>query len=119
MSARENSTMTIEPNPHQVRVLLGGVILAETKRALSLREGPRPPVLYIPRGDVVMDLFEGSQLVTVCPHKGEASYFSVMAHGIEAKNVAWSYENPIAEAAKIKGYLAFDPRKVDAIEELN
>jgi len=119
MGERDEPLMTIEPNPHQVRVLLGGVILAETKRALSLREGPRPPVLYIPRGDVVMDLFEASPLVTTCPHKGEASYFSVMAHGIEAKNAAWSYENPVPGADEIKGYLAFDPRKVDAIEELH
>lgn len=119
MSAGDDRIMTIEPNPHQVRVLLGGVILAETKQALTLREGPRPPVIYIPRSHVAMDLFEASPLVTKCPHKGEASYFSVTAHGIEAKNAAWSYENPVPGAAEIKGYLAFDPRKVDAIEELN
>ena len=119
MSERDGPFMDIEPNAHQVRVLLGGVILAETKRALSLREGARPPVHYIPRADVVMDLFEPSPHVTTCPHKGEASYFSAMAHGIEAKNVAWSYEDPLPEVADIKGYLAFDPGKVDAIEELN
>jgi uncharacterized protein (DUF427 family) len=119
MSERDGPFMAIEPNPHQVRVLLGGVILAESKRALTLREGGRPPVLYIPRADVVMGLFEPSPHVTTCPHKGEASYFSAMAHGIEAKNVAWSYENPLPEVADIMGYLAFDPRKVDAIEELN
>jgi uncharacterized protein (DUF427 family) len=119
MSEREGRFMAIEPNPHQVRVLLGGVILAETKRALTLREGPRPLVHYIPRADVVMSLFEPSPHVTRCPHKGEASYFSAMAHGIEAKNLAWTYEDPLPDVADIKGYFAFDPRKVDAIEELN
>jgi uncharacterized protein (DUF427 family) len=119
MSERDGRFMAIEPNPHQVRVLLGGVILAESKRALSLREGARPPVHYIPRADVAMSLFEPSPHVTSCPHKGEASYFSAMAHGIAAKNLAWSFEDPLPEFADIKGYLAFDPRKVDAIEELN
>jgi uncharacterized protein (DUF427 family) len=119
MSESDGPFMAIEPNPRQVRVLLGGVILAETKRALTLREGARPPVQYIPRADVAMSLFEPSPHVTRCPHKGVASYFSAMAHGIEARNVAWCYEDPLPEVADIKGYLAFDPRKVDAIEELN
>ncbi len=119
MTERDERFMAIEPNPRQVRVLLGGVILAETKRALTLREQGHPPVQYIPRADVFMSLFERSPHATHCPHKGDASYFSATAHGIEAKNLAWSYDDPLPQVADIKGYFAFDPAKVDAIEELN
>jgi uncharacterized protein (DUF427 family) len=118
MTDKEKRFLAIEPNPHQVRVLLGGVILAETRRALTLHEAAHPPVHYIPRADVTLDLFEPSSFVTHCPHKGDASYYSATAHGILAANAAWSYENPHDRVADLKGYLAFDPRKVDAIEEL-
>lgn len=119
MKDSDERFMAIEPNPRQVRVLLGGVILAETKRALTLREQGHPPVQYIPRADVATSLFEPSPHVTHSPHKGDATHFSATAHGIEARNVAWSYEDPLPQVADIKNYFAFDPRKVDAIEELN
>lgn len=110
--------ITITDNPHRVRVLVGGAIVAESTRALTLREASYPPVIYIPREDVQMGFFEKTERTTRCPHKGDASYFGVMAHGIETPDVAWSYEDPSPGVARIKGHLAFYPNKVDAIEEL-
>ncbi len=110
--------ITITDNPNRVRVLVGGAIVAESTRALSLKEATYPPVLYIPREDVHMDFFEKTERTTRCPHKGDASYFGVMAHGIETPDVAWSYENPLPGVSRIKDHLAFYPNKVDAIEEL-
>lgn len=111
--------IAIAPNPHRVRVIIGGVIVAETTRAQTLKEAHYPPVQYIPREDLQGDFLEPSDHTSHCPHKGDASYFNVMAGGIERANVAWSYENPFPAAAPIKGHLAFYPNKVDAIEELN
>jgi uncharacterized protein (DUF427 family) len=109
----------IEPNPHRVRVVVGGVIVAETTRALTLREATLPPVQYIPRDDAAMDLLDRTDHASHCPYKGEAAYYTVSAGGIVAKNAAWTYENPFAAAKAIAGHLAFYPSKVDAIEELN
>jgi uncharacterized protein (DUF427 family) len=111
--------ITIAPNPHRVRVLIGGVIVAETTRALTLKEAQFPPVQYIPREDAAMDLFERTDRSTHCPYKGDASYFTVMAGGIVAKDAVWSYETPFEAVKSIAGHLAFYPNKVDAIEELN
>jgi len=36
--------ISIEANPHRVRVLIGGVIVAETTRALTLKEASLPAV---------------------------------------------------------------------------
>ncbi len=119
MREPDDHEITISPNPHLVRVMLGGVILAETRRALTLREGARPAVQYIPRADVMMDLLEVSPDVSRSPRKGDAGYFTATAHGIRAKNVAWSYERPHDGLAEIAGFIAFDPNRVDAIEELN
>ncbi|MCF4126943.1 DUF427 domain-containing protein [Methylobacterium sp. SyP6R] len=110
--------ITITPNPHRIRVMLGGTIVAETTRALTLREGGMPPVQYIPRDDAEMDLFDRTEHRTHCPHKGDASYYSLTAGGIERANAVWSYEAPFPAVAAIKDHLAFYPSKVDAIEEL-
>ena len=108
----------IEPNPNRIRVVLGGTIVAETTRALTLREASYPPVFYIPRQDVQFDLFDRTERQTHCPHKGDASYFKVTAGGIERRDAAWSYEAPLPAAREIAGHMAFYPNKVDAIEEL-
>lgn len=109
--------ITIEPNPKRVRVRLGGEVIAETDRALTLREASYPPVQYIPREDARMALLHRTAHATHCPYKGNASYYTVAAGGRRAENAAWSYEHPYPAVAQIAGYLAFYPDRVDAIEE--
>ncbi len=109
----------VERNPRRVRVVLGGVIVAETTRALTLREANLPPVHYIPRQDVAMDLLDRTDHKTHCPYKGDAAYYTVTAGGIVARNAAWTYEKPYAQAMDIAGHIAFYAGKVDAIEELS
>jgi uncharacterized protein (DUF427 family) len=109
--------ITVTPSPHRIRVVLGGFIVAETTSALTLQEANYPPVQYIPRADVNMDLLERTAHHTICPYKGEASYFTVMAGGLVRENAVWSYENPHPAVAGIKEHVAFYPNKVDAIEE--
>lgn len=111
--------ITIEPNPRRVRVVLGGVIIAETTKALTLREASYPAVQYIPRADIVADLFEASERRSHCPYKGDASYFTVTAGGLVRRDAAWCYLDPFPAVRQIAGHLAFYPDKVDAIEELN
>lgn len=110
--------ITIARNPLRVRVVVGGVIVAETTRALTLREASYPPVQYIPRADIMSDLFEMSERRSHCPYKGDARYFTVSAGGLVRRDAAWCYETPFPAVAEIAGHLAFYPEKVDAIEEL-
>lgn len=109
--------ITITQNPHRIRVMLGGFIIAETTQALTLREASLPPVQYIPRQDVRMDLLDATDHQTHCPYKGDASYFTVSGGGLVRENAAWSYENPAPSVAAIKEHIAFYPEKVDDIEE--
>jgi uncharacterized protein (DUF427 family) len=110
--------IAISGNPHRVRVLIGGVIVAETTRALTLKEASLPAVQYIPRDDVAMDLLARSSHASHCPYKGDASYYDVTAGGVRARNAVWSYEAPYPAVKAIAGHIAFYPDKVDAIEEL-
>ncbi len=109
--------ITITPNPHRIRVMLGGFIVAETTQALTLQEATLPAVQYIPREDVHMDLLDPTDHCTHCPYKGDASYFTVNGGGLVRENAAWSYEEPARPVAAIKEHVAFYPEKVDAIEE--
>lgn len=110
--------ITITPNQRRVRVTLGGRVVAESARALSLKEASYPAVLYIPRDDADMSLFARTSHSTHCPYKGDASYYSLKVDGQTAENAVWSYEEPFPAMAEIKGYLAFYPNRVDKIEEI-
>ncbi len=105
--------ITIEPADKRVIVRVADTILAESVNALVLREANYPPVLYISREEVVMDLLEPTPTSTHCPFKGDASYFGVRDG---ARDVAWSYEDPFDTMAVIGGYLAFYPDRMNAIE---
>jgi uncharacterized protein (DUF427 family) len=102
------------PALKKVTVRLGDAILATSNNALIVKEVSLPPVIYIPREDVVMHELGASDTSTYCPYKGHASYFS--SRDGAAKDVAWSYEDPCPHMSIIKGHLAFYPDRVDAIE---
>jgi uncharacterized protein (DUF427 family) len=110
--------ITIAPHPKRVVVRLGGAVIADTTRALTLREANYPAVRYIPRADVDMAALERTDHGTYCPYKGEASYFSIPAGGARSVNAIWTYEAPFEAVAPIRDHLAFYPDRVDAIEEL-
>jgi uncharacterized protein (DUF427 family) len=111
--------ITVEPNPRRVRITWNGQVVADTRRALTLREAAYAPVQYIPRADVTMALLKRTAHATHCPYKGEASYYSLELKGQRVENAAWSYEAPYEAMAAIKGYLAFYPDRVSSIEETN
>ncbi len=99
-------------------VRAGGAVLAETKNALELVEGEYSPVIYFPREDVAMTFFDASELKSADPQKGEASYFSIQTKSQTLKDVAWSYEDPKPEVAKIKDHLAFYISEKLAVERV-
>ncbi|MFS2293730.1 MAG: DUF427 domain-containing protein [Actinomadura sp.] len=96
VDARESS--------RRVRVLLKGEVVAETDRPKVLSETGLPNRFYIPAEDVRRDLLTRSEERTVCPYKGEATYWSLDG----AEDAAWSYEEPLEDAFKVRGHLCFD-----------
>ena len=108
--------ITIQPTLDRVTVKFAGQTIAESTRALTLREASYPPVQYIPKADVKMDLLAPTSHKTHCPYKGDASYFTIKAGGRSAENAVWCYETPYPATAEIAGHVAFYPDRVDAIE---
>jgi uncharacterized protein (DUF427 family) len=108
------------PSRARVKVTYRGEVIADTRRAVELKEGESPTksvvapiVYYIPREDVKMDRLARTAHSTHCPFKGDASYYSFKGG---PENAVWSYESPYDEMASIKGHLAFYPDKVDSID---
>ena len=83
--------ITITANPKRVRVSVGGVVIADTTRALTLKEARYPAVQYVPREDANMALLARTERTTHCPYKGDASYYSIQDG---PANAVWSYEQP-------------------------
>lgn len=89
-----------------------GSVLGESNDVIELSEGDYAPVLYVPRKDLAMALFDQTDHTTHCPHKGDATYFTLQAKSGPIVNAAWSYENPKEGLEDIRGHLAFYPDKV-------
>ncbi len=108
----------IRPADGTWSVRAGGAVLGESANALELSEGDYPPVIYFPRDDIAMEFLDTSDKSTTCPHKGDASYFSIVTKSTVLKDAAWSYETPKEGVAEIAGYLAFYPSDTVTVEKL-
>ncbi len=109
--------ITIERNPARVVVWAGRRVIADSCEAVTVREASYAPVQYVPRKDVDMSALERSPHATYCPYKGDCAYYNISGGGARTINAVWTYEAPYPAVAEIRGYLAFYPERVDAIEE--
>jgi uncharacterized protein (DUF427 family) len=100
--------ITLERSPSAVVVRSGSVVIAESDRALEMREASYPPVLYIPLDDVDQRYLRRSEHHTWCPYKGEASYYDIVAGDrTDLASAVWYYDDPFPSVADIKGHVAF------------
>ncbi|TQV81880.1 DUF427 domain-containing protein [Denitrobaculum tricleocarpae] len=106
--------LEILPSSKRVKVVFNGIVVADTTSARLLRETRYPPVYYLPREDVRMDLMQRTAHHTHCPFKGNANYWSLSVGDKTAENVVWSYEDPLPEMAELSGYIAFYQNRMDA-----
>jgi uncharacterized protein (DUF427 family) len=109
--------ITLELCGTRVVVTVAGRAIADTRRALLLREATYAPILYVPRSDADMSALERSELTTYCPYKGDCSYFSISIGGDKSKNAVWTYEAPYPAVKEIREHLAFYPNRVDSISQ--
>jgi uncharacterized protein (DUF427 family) len=62
---------------------------------------------YFPRDSVNGEYLQPSNSHTICPWKGEASYYDVVVNGEINGDAAWYYPEPKPAAAEIKNRIAF------------
>jgi uncharacterized protein (DUF427 family) len=79
-----------------------GAVLAESEETVVV-EGNH----YFPAESVRREHFRESGTHTVCPWKGEASYYDVVVGGETNADAAWYYPEPSDAAKQIKDRVAF------------
>jgi uncharacterized protein (DUF427 family) len=103
----------VEPTPRWIRVRFGGETIADSKRALLLRQyGPgRLPAYYFPRDDVRMDLLERA-----APTEGnvDSARWTVRVGDAVAEGAASMPIAPPPELAALAGHLTFVWDRMDA-----
>jgi uncharacterized protein (DUF427 family) len=100
--------------PRRVRATFAGETVLDSTLGALLHESNILPRLYVPLEDVRADLLERTEHTTHCPFKGDASYWSVRVGDRVAENAVWTYEDPIAEAAWLRGLVSVYPERMDA-----
>ncbi len=104
----------LERTGARLRVVVGGVTVAETTRGFRVLETSHPPNYYFPPDDVVPGVLRPATGSSFCEWKGRARYYSVEAGGRVAEHAAWSYETPSPAFEPIAGFVAFYAGRVDA-----
>ena len=94
-----------------VRVERNGELLAASTRPYLLFEAPLPVRYYLPPEDVSEGILQPSSTRTLCAYKGQATYWSLD----DEDDIAWSYPEPLREAAEVTDRIAFFNERVDLV----
>lgn len=95
--------------------MVDGVTVASSTRTVTLEETGLPVRYYFPRDDVRMEHLDATPTETVCPFKGQASYWTVRVGSDEHRDLAWSYEQPIDGVERIAGHVCFYAEHADHV----
>lgn len=85
-----------------MKAIWNGKILAESNNT-EVVEGNH----YFPPESINKEYFKESSHSTVCPWKGDASYYHIKVDGETNENAAWYYPAPKDAARQIKDHVAF------------
>lgn len=103
----------VEPVPERIRVVVDGVAIAESTRAVRVLETAGAPVYYVPRGDVRTGHLKRATRTTACEWKGAATYWTLEGADRRIPEIAWSYDDPLPGYEAIRGHMAFYAALVD------
>jgi uncharacterized protein (DUF427 family) len=96
-----------------VEISLDGTVLAATDAALLLLETHLPIRYYVPPDDADLSLLVASDTRSTCAYKGHASYLSTSDERVEGRDIAWTYPDPLDDAARVRDHVAFWNERAD------
>ena len=100
--------LRVREEPARVTVHAGEDVVARSARAVWLKEGERPEVLYLPREDVAPHRLVSSDKTFDCRWKGRARYFHVDLVDRTLEDVVWGYPDAPDGIAALRERVAFD-----------
>jgi len=102
----------VEPATKRVRIMLGGLVVADTTDAVYVWENPNYPQYYIPLADVAPGVLKETGTTSRSPSRGTANHFSVHSGDRVADDAAWCYADSPIEA--LRDRVRFDWGAMDA-----
>ncbi len=102
-----------QPDARRLRAFVGDALVFDTTGVRLLHETGIRPVAYVPLDDFDMSLLERTRSSTHCPFKGDASYWTLHAGDDVRADAVWAYEEPLEQAAWLRGYAALAPATAD------
>jgi uncharacterized protein (DUF427 family) len=104
----------LEPCARRVRIELGGVLIADSVRALRVLETSHPPTVYVPPEDFVAGALVPAKGTSWCEWKGRARYLDVVGGDRVERRAAWTYPDPVERYAALRDHVALYPGRMDA-----
>jgi uncharacterized protein (DUF427 family) len=103
----------VERSTRLVVVVLGGVEVCRTSRALRVLETSHPPVWYLPAADWAPGALQPAGGSSYCEWKGVAAYLDVVGGDRREQRAAWTYPEPVPAFAVLRDAVAVYPGRVD------
>lgn len=85
-----------------MKAIWKGKIIAESNETIVIENNH-----YFPADSLNKEYLESSETHTVCPWKGQASYYNLVVDGSVNRDAAWYYPQPKPLAKNIRNYIAF------------
>ena len=104
----------LQPVAPRLRVVFGGVEVADTESGFRVCETSHAPAYYFPPGDVDGSVLQPAPGASFCEWKGVAAYFDVVAGARRSERAAWAYPEPTPAFVPITDYVAFYAGSMDA-----
>ena len=92
-----------------------GAVIADTTRALTIRETSHPPTWYLPLLDIRNELFRPADGASFCEWKGAATYVDVVVGDRVASRAGWYYPEPAASYVRLRDHVAFYAGRLDRV----
>jgi uncharacterized protein (DUF427 family) len=103
----------VERSDREVLVVLGGVEVCRTRRALRVLETSHPPTWYLPEPDWAAGALRPGQGSSFCEWKGVAGYLDVVGGDRVEPAAAWVYRDPTPGFAQLRDAVAVYPGRMD------
>lgn len=85
-----------------MKAIWNGQVVAESDDTVVIENNH-----YFPPNTIHKEFFKPSNTHTVCPWKGQASYYTLEVDGQSNPDAAWYYPSTSHAAKPIEGYVAF------------
>ncbi|MDB9541008.1 DUF427 domain-containing protein [Anabaenopsis tanganyikae CS-531] len=104
----------LQDTDKHLKVICGGIILADTRRGKRVLETSHPPTYYFPPEDIKLEHLIETPKKNLCEWKGAYQYYDISIGNQYIHYAAWRYFDPTPNFLPIREYYGFIAALMDA-----